>query len=48
VFVEYYDAEGREDPRYLPRKNYGGTGYLSPIRDYHWTAAAFIVFSHEY
>ncbi len=42
VLCEYYDAEGTDDPRYLPRKNYGGSGYLGVIRDYGWTAAGYI------
>ena len=42
VLCEYYDAEGLDDPRFLPRKNYGGSGYLGVVRDYGWTAAGFL------
>ncbi|MEI6845636.1 MAG: trehalase family glycosidase [Candidatus Firestonebacteria bacterium] len=44
VICEYYDAENKEDPRYLPRKNYGGQGYLGVIRDYGWSAALYLMF----
>ena len=44
VICEYYDSENKDDPRFLPRKHYGGQGYLGVIRDYGWSAALYLVF----
>ncbi|MBU0477695.1 hypothetical protein KKC91_03915 [bacterium] len=47
VLMEYYDCEGKEDPRYMLRKGSRNKG-ARVIRDYGWTAALYIALVNEY
>lgn len=48
VIFEYYDCEANESPDNLLRKEWlGANKTLRAIKDYHWSAALYIVLSHN-